>query len=567
VSERDVIELLAEANPVRVEDLPPLAPDIGVKVLDRRGRPSRRPTRRTALVGAVALAALASALIATFATGGRHSRPSTGSMETDLPPATVARPLAGAEVTLADASAAIGRPIVLPDTSFVSPADLGHAWVSGTFPNVTVAVNFPSRGLFIQYTAPPPLADMSASYKEIAQQDPHSFQTIDLNGGTALAVKQNSDETGHNFGGVAFVLDGLEIRVFGHYDEPTLQSIAQSIVDRESASGSVVGVGSGPTLVHPLQGGNLVTLPEAARAFDGEIIQPETAVMDASDAGAIWLVADKPYVRTVAITYPGADVWIDYSRPVSFDGGYDDQLLRFHASASRLTHTAVLDGVPAEVVFHSWQQARWRGFYPSVRFSAGGVNVVVWGHQEAATLEAIARSIVARSEKPPTGQLGDVGGVQLYPYLSHGRMISVSDASATLGSPVVLPDPSLASADRAQAWAEGSCPHLAADFATTKVCAVWVSFPGSDLSVGYIRPPAYRGTAPEWRLQARGLRGGGKAVHLFSRPALSIWRNAGAGFPGRVELDLAGTRIVVAGDYPPARLEAVARSIVERSRS
>jgi hypothetical protein len=85
--------------------------------------------------------------------------------------------------------------------------------------------------------------------------------------------------------------------------------------------------------------------------------------------------------------------------------------------------------------------------------------------------------------------------------------------------------------------------------------------------VGYIRPPAYLGTGKEWRLQARGLRSHGSAVHLDGVPALSIHQDLGAGYPGRVELDLGGTRLVVAGHYAPARLQEVARSIVDRSRS
>jgi hypothetical protein len=85
--------------------------------------------------------------------------------------------------------------------------------------------------------------------------------------------------------------------------------------------------------------------------------------------------------------------------------------------------------------------------------------------------------------------------------------------------------------------------------------------------VGYVRPPAYLGTGTEWRLQARGLGKRGHAVHLRGVPALSIQQNRGAGYPGRVELDLGGTRIVVAGNYPPSKLEAIAQSIVDRSRS
>jgi hypothetical protein len=272
-----------------------------------------------------------------------------------------------------------------------------------------------------------------------------------------------------------------------------------------------------------------------------------------------------PNLNVVAVTYPAADTWVTYSWPLSYDGGYDDRLLRYHTTGNSRTHTVLLDGVPAQGVFRSWKQFDWTGFYPSVRFAAGGVDIRVLGRQKKSTLLAIARSIVDRSEQPPAGRLGDVAGVQVYPYLGHGRQISVSSASATLGAPVVLPGSPLTPARGAQAWAEGTCPHPDVNPATTEVCAVWISYPGSRLSVGYIRPPAYLGTGKEWRLQARGLGGRSSAVRLDGAPALSIHRNPAAGYPGRVELDLAGTRVVVAGDYSPARLQEVARSIVARS--
>lgn len=229
MSERDVMTALAEANPVRLSDLDAVTP---VELLGTIRPRRRRPSRRVALAAAIALAALASTLIATFVVGGHQSSPSVGSEESSLFTATVAQPLPGGkEVTLSEGAAAIGQPIVLPTTSLVDPSDVGPVWVSGALPEVTTAVTFPSQGVFIDYTVPPP-HDPSATYHAIARETPQSFETIDFNGGTALAVKQNSDQTGHNFGGVIFVLNGAEIRVFGHYDEQTLQSIAQSIVDR-----------------------------------------------------------------------------------------------------------------------------------------------------------------------------------------------------------------------------------------------------------------------------------------------------------------------------------------------
>lgn len=331
------------------------------------------------------------------------------------------------------------------------------------------------------------------------------------------------------------------------------------------SGGGGLGVSSPPSIHDPLPGGMRVSPAVAVLGFGAPIVQPDTSVASQSGAGSVWVDFSNAQRAAVAVTYPRADVWVTYLWPTSYDGGYDDRLLRYH-SHDPTTHTVLLDGVPAQVVFHSWKSRDWSGFYPLVRFSAGGVDVTVVGRQDKATLEALARSIVARSQNPPAGQLGEVAGVQVYPYLGHGRRISLADASATLGSRVFLPGSRLAPTEGAQAWREGTCPNPAADPATTEVCAVWVSY-GSGLSVGYIRPPAYLGTGSEWRLQARGLGSHGSAVRLDGVPALSIHRNPGAGYPGRVELDLDGTRVVVAGDYSPARLQEVAGSIVDRSRS
>lgn len=558
MSERDVMTLLADANPVRVEDLPQTGP-FSKQILERR----RRPSGRVVLVTAVVLAGATAGVIGVLATGGHGAKTVGG------PEALSNGPDNGSwkTIPLAEASAALGAPVRLPNTDLVQPSDAAQQARTAdcSASSCAVYVSFPAQALGISYTHPSPFGDPSAQWEaDVRTAGSHHarVQLLDLNGTPGDYVDYPGVKRL-----VEFVAGGTWIVVSAEYNEATLEAVAQSIVDQapsQPVGGAVLGVGSPPTIDRPLPGGKEVPLATAAAAFGAPVVQPATSVVSPSDAGAVWLLADRPYVRTVDVTYPRADVWIAYTWPASYDGGYNDQLLRYHAHNS-MTHTVLLDGVPAQVVFHSWKQQRWSGFYPSVHFVAGGVNVAIWGRQDKGALEAIARSIVARSQSPPAGQLGDVGGVQVYPYLAHGRQISLSEASATLGSPVVLPDSSLARTGRAQAWAEGTCPHPAADLATTEVCAVWISFPDSTLSLGYIRPPAYLGTGPEWRLQARGLGRNASAVRLDGTPALSIHRNPGAGYPGRVALDLDGTRVVVAGDYSPARLQEVARSIVDRS--
>jgi hypothetical protein len=49
-------------------------------------------------------------------------------------------------------------------------------------------------------------------------------------------VRENSDQTRANFGVVAFEVNGSEIRVMGHNDDATLETIAESILNRTAGS-------------------------------------------------------------------------------------------------------------------------------------------------------------------------------------------------------------------------------------------------------------------------------------------------------------------------------------------
>jgi len=130
----------------------------------------------------------------------------------------------------------------------------------------------------------------------------------------------------------------------------------------------------------------------------------------------------------------------------------------------------------------------------------------------------------------------------------------------------VLPDTQLAKAsDAGPVWAERTCPAPDSKLGSLHACWIWISFPSAQLSVGYLRPPMYAGTRGEWELQARQYGENARAVDLNGVPALAI--GARAQYPASVEFDLRGTRIVVAGDHDTATLQAVALSIVDRSRS
>lgn len=222
----DVLTLLSEANPVRVEDL---------AALDRPDLVLRRPRRRIVVAVALVGAALAASLIGVFVSGG--SPPRSVVVRSAEPTPTIARPLprpTAREVSLQDAAAALGAPIVLPDTSLVGRSDVGAVWIDTSTPVTDVAVTFPAQGIIVQYSRPvfyPKTESVSALYESEAKSNPGTSVT-DLNGVPALATEQNSDQTEANFGSIEFVAHGTVIGVLGHYDEASLKAIAQSIVDQ-----------------------------------------------------------------------------------------------------------------------------------------------------------------------------------------------------------------------------------------------------------------------------------------------------------------------------------------------
>lgn len=204
-----------------------------------------------AAIAAVCVAAVAS-VVFTGALGGPGKRHTShgphGSGGTDLvtPLPTLQHPLpyGSTQTTLSDAATMLGVPLLLPDTTFVQPSDAGPVWVDGTGPPspTAVAVTFPAQDVIIEYIRPAPSDGSAAHFQSMTQSMPSrnggsEGHVITLNGGVAaLAVQQNSDDTGHNFGEIIFNMAGSEIRVMGHYEEATLETLARSILS-QSLSG------------------------------------------------------------------------------------------------------------------------------------------------------------------------------------------------------------------------------------------------------------------------------------------------------------------------------------------
>jgi len=224
--------------------------------------PSLPPLRlRFAVAAIAAICAAVLAVVFTGALGGSHhptfaeNRASVGQGGTGdllVPLPTLTHPLGfpplAKQTTLSDATAALGTPIVLPNASFIQPSDAGPVWIDNLHdkegnPVVTnVAVTFPTQGVIVGYTRPAPSDGSAAHFQAMAQSMPSPSgasegSVITLSGGVpALAVQQNSDDTGHNFGSIIFNMAGSEVRVMGHNDEATLQAMAPSILNQSGDS-------------------------------------------------------------------------------------------------------------------------------------------------------------------------------------------------------------------------------------------------------------------------------------------------------------------------------------------
>jgi hypothetical protein len=185
-----------------------------------------------------AVAALALALTAAACGGAHQARSRPTDCNPLSSPATVAHPLAcPRRTTLAHAAAVAGTPLVLPSTALVRPSDAGPVWIdgfgrrNGHRTSGTVAVTFPAKGLIVEYTRPAPSTGSAAHFQAVAR-GVRSSTVVALKGRPALVIRQDSDQTGHNFGVVMFNLGGCEIRVLGHRNRSTLESLARSIVGR-----------------------------------------------------------------------------------------------------------------------------------------------------------------------------------------------------------------------------------------------------------------------------------------------------------------------------------------------
>jgi hypothetical protein len=384
----DVLALLAEANPVRVDDLAPLElPDLTPRPMTR-GRLVASAVLATAIAASVGGVLVFGGTSPHRSTSGTSGPPGqTGSKGPIGPPgpapATVTDPLtAGKRVTLAEASAAIGQPVVLPDTPLIRPRDAGPVWAWSHDTRAIAAVTYPAQRLFIDYSRPFAFVDPLRVYTGWSKRN-RSFQVTRIRGIPAQWVRGN-DGTGNN--DVDFQLDDLDISVTGPYGKATLRSVAQSIVDRSNRPNDPGNnlLPSAPLPKTP------VAIGEASKALGATIVLPARSRVPRLHLHA-WLAGKcPPHGR------PRCLIWVKlpkltlfYEHPTPWPRSAYRQLVKM-SPRFRLVELA---GSPA--LMRPWQK---EGKIPaSLDFIVGGIRIVVWGRYGAADLHAIAASIINNS--------------------------------------------------------------------------------------------------------------------------------------------------------------------------
>ena len=156
--------------------------------------------------------------------------------ENGPPAATLAQPLGpgATQVSLNRATTTFGPALALPNTSAVQPSDSGPVWELSSPGATTVAVTFPSKGLFIQYSRPATYTDPLSAYETLSGEVAGS-QLVQLDGEISALYVPANDGSGTN--SVDFETRGVDIRVSANDDEATLEAIAQSIIAKLASSG------------------------------------------------------------------------------------------------------------------------------------------------------------------------------------------------------------------------------------------------------------------------------------------------------------------------------------------
>ena len=178
-------------------------------------------------------------------------------------------------------------------------------------------------------------------------------------------------------GGSTFSL----VRAFGHSPQ------------RIISGRGTMGLGPPSTLARPLgRNGSQTSLVNASSALGAAVTLPDSSTVRAADAGSVWAARSHTSADvSVAVTFPKQGLIVQYQRPALVDPLSSFQSFVKDSPGSQVVY---LNGsVPALSIAGLPDGSNWG----SVEFVSGGTIIVVMGHNDEATLEGVANSILSRS--------------------------------------------------------------------------------------------------------------------------------------------------------------------------
>jgi hypothetical protein len=390
MSERDVMTLLAEANPVRVDGLSPMDPP----KLSRRRHSSRRAVLAVALFAAVAVSLIGVFVFPGFRSNGhaRYKEPGIGlgTNGPTLPPPPTSVPVA-------DISVMLGVPVALPATRTVHPADASSASAEVVCPAITpeidgtcvVTVKLPSDSLSIEFWRPSgapfqnQLAGAVRQEKKEAARHPGSGQAelLNLNGVSARYLSGDYSLGPEGTGSIDFLVGPhMRVVVYGDRSEAQLEAAAQSILDGTPSPGQVALTDAQSVLGAP------VVLPdtEAVHPADGAPTATTECLSKPTEAVPCQVTVEFP-----ALVKYYVPLTIRYLRPVQADPVAMYQNIAKQVQGAKIVSVGDVSAlyVPGPgLTYPSW-----------IEFVAGGTDVTVQGIYEKSALQAMAQSILDRS--------------------------------------------------------------------------------------------------------------------------------------------------------------------------
>jgi hypothetical protein len=149
----------------------------------------------------------------------------------------------------------------------------------------------------------------------------------------------------------------------------------------------------------PLFSPKQTTLSAAQAALGPSLILPQTAVLRPSDAGSIW-IASQGSTTAVAATFPAQGMIVMYIKPAPSDGSASHFQSMTGSMPSRNGGSegqviTLSGGVPALAVQENSDDTR--ANFGVIVFNLAGAEVRVMGHNDEATLQGLAESILSRA--------------------------------------------------------------------------------------------------------------------------------------------------------------------------